>query len=333
MKILIQHEDMASHYIYDGLANAFKVYGHEVMFWTDLKQCPAFDMFDYVFKPDIFIGQGYKLTRAHLKVLAQNPNVKVYLKVGIWGPACDKIDTNKYPVLMASEEEKEMVKKLSRTNYVAVFNYCSENYEEFLMDGWSKLGVDVQGMLPAADTTVFTPGLANPNLECDIGFVGGYWPYKAQNFNKYILPLCHPVGKYKIKIFGNQIWPVSQYCGPCSNETQIDLFRSAKVCPNVSEPHANVFKYEVNERVFKLAACKTAIVTDMMEDVFDNNIPIAKDPEDFTKIIKHLISNEKDREAIAEAGYNLVMSKHTYYHRADDIMKLMGFGGLSKCAS
>jgi len=52
----------------------------------------------------------------------------------------------------------------------------------------------------------------------------------------------------------------------------VKLFSSAKLCPNISEPHANKFGFEVNERIFKLAACKALVISDnvasLEEDIF-----------------------------------------------------------------
>ena len=209
MKILIRHEHNASNYIYSGIANAFKMRGDEPAFWQQ-EQVPAFDVFN-TFEPDIFIGQGYNLDRATIKCIKKRPNLKVLLKVGCWGPVSNDVDTEKYPILLSAAEEIRSVEQVSdAVKDLVLFNYVHPNRKDYLMGGWEETVAKTIGLLPAADPTHYFQEMPQEKLKCDIGFVGGYWPYKGQNFDKYIIPLCYPIGKYNIKIFGNQAWPVPQ---------------------------------------------------------------------------------------------------------------------------
>jgi hypothetical protein len=323
MKILIRNEQMASHFIYLGLARVFEKSGHQVLFWNQ-DQKPAFDVFSE-FEPDIFIGQGYNLNRATVKCINARPELKVLLKVGIWGPAYDEIDTEEYPVLLTNDKEIQHVKQIN--NQTVLFNYCHPNRIEFLMKTWNEsTGHSIMGLLPAADTLFYKPVEPVDKLKCDIGFVGGYWPYKGRNFDKYLIPLCHPVGKYNVKIFGNQIWPVAQYCGPVSDDTARALFSSATICPNISEPHANVWGWEVNERVFKLAACKAFVISDkvdsLTEDIFtDNELVMADNDEHFKQLIDTFLKNPCMRQGHIDKCYAKVMSEHTYFNRVAQIFE------------
>ena len=196
------------------------------------------------------------------------------------------------------------------------------------MEGWSNIAAQCYGLLPAADTTIYRESIAVDRLKCDLAFVGGYWPYKARNFDKYLLPLCYPVGKYNIKIFGNQIWPISQYLGTIDDEIVPNLFASAAICPNISEPHANVFGFEVNERIFKLAASKAFFISDpiasLTEDIFTNDeAVIADNPEHFRDLVDTFLNKPHLRDTHIQECYDTVMSSHTYEHRANDIIQLL----------
>jgi len=325
MKILIRHEHNASEHIYAGIAKAFQIKGHEVLFWHQIQPegIPAFDIFD-TFEPDFFIGQGYNLDRATIKCIKSRPHIKVLLKVGCWGPVCDDIDTEEYPILMHTEEEVANVEQISSDKLV-LFNYVHPNRKDYLMNAWEGVAKTI-GLLPAADPSIYFPEMHDKSLECDIGFVGGYWPYKGQNLDKYIIPLCYPVGKYNIKIFGNQPWPVSQYMGIIDNNTVRKLFSSATICPNVSEPHANIFGFEVNERVFKLAASKAFFISDpiasLTEDIFTKNeAVVSKNPEEFHSLAEEVINNPEVRENHISSCYETVMKSHTYAHRVNEIME------------
>jgi len=328
MKILIRHEHNASHYIYTGLQRAFISDGHECIFW-DTKSLSAFDMFD-MFEPDMFIGQGYNLTRAIIKCIKERPDIKVLLKVGCFGEVCQDVDTEKYPILMHTDEELknvgEVASSLSMIKNLVLFNYVHPNRQRYLMGGWEETVAKTIGLLPAADAEEYTSGKFDKRLESQIGFVGGYWPYKGENLDKYIIPLCYPIGKYNIKIFGNQPWPVPQYMGLANNETVRNLFSSCLICPNVSEPHANVFGFEVNERIFKLAASKSFFISDpiasLTEDIFTKGEAlVAKDPENFHSLIEDVINNPEIRDAHISSCYETVMKNHTYKHRTKQIME------------
>ena len=158
MKILIKHEHNASNYIYSGIAAAFNELGHQCYFWKE--GISAFDAFD-VFEPDIFLGQGYNLDRATTKCIALRPNLKVLLKVGCWGPVCQDVDINKYPILMHSMKEIELVEKtssaLASTKNLVLFNYVHPNRKGYLMSSWEDSVAKTIGILPAADTTVYFP--------------------------------------------------------------------------------------------------------------------------------------------------------------------------------
>jgi spore maturation protein CgeB len=328
MKILIRHEPNASNYIYAGIANAFNMKGHEAAFWHQ-ENVPAFDVFN-AFQPDIFIGQGYNLDRATIKCLARNPETKVLLKVGCWGPVCQDVDTEKYPILNATDEEMrnvgQVAASLSSIKNLVLFNYVHPNRKDYLMAAWEETVASTIGLLPAADPMYYFQETVDENLKCDIGFVGGYWPYKGENLDKYIIPLCHPVGKYNIKIFGNQAWPVPQYMGMSNDTTARNLFSSATICPNVSEPHANVFGFEVNERVFKLAASKSFFISDridsLTEDIFTKGeAVVAENPEKFHNLVDNFIQNPEQRDSHIAACYETVMKSHTYAHRVQQILE------------
>tara|TARA_E500000331_G_scaffold235620_1_gene225912 strand:- start:226 stop:1227 length:1002 start_codon:yes stop_codon:yes gene_type:complete len=328
MKILIRHEHNASHYIYTGILRSFLNSGHECIFWNT-EATPAFDIFD-IFEPDMFIGQGYNLDRATIKCIKNRPELKVLLKVGCFGEVCHDVDTDKYPILMHTDEELknvgEVAASLSMIKNLVLFNYVHPNRQRYLMGGWEKTVAKTIGLLPAADTSQCLKGEFDESLKCEIGFVGGYWPYKGQNLDKYMIPLCYPVGKYNIKIFGNQPWPAPQYMGLANDETVRNLFSSALICPNVSEPHANVFGFEVNERVFKLAASKAFFISDpiasLTEDIFSNDEAlVAKDPESFHSLVEDVINNPEIRDEHISKCYETVMKNHTYNHRTKQIIE------------
>ena len=328
MKILSANFSNALYYIIDGWKDVFDRLGHEWLWWNPEK--PAFDVFDE-FEPDIFIGTT-DIDRATAKCIAERPEMKVVLKARNWGPSDEYIDTEVYPIEVANSEEKGRILELKEScgKPDFVFNLYHENRMAETMGGWQENGIDIVDMQPAANHFVYFPVPPRKNLESDLSFIGGFWKYKGINLDKYLIPLCLPVGKYNIKIFGNQAWAVPQYLGKPQEAVVNDIFCSAKICPNISEPHANDFGFEVNERVFKLAATKSFCLSDRIDsltnDIFtDGEMPTAKDPEEFFKLIDYYLQEPDLREEKAEQCYNTVMSNHTYCHRVSNLLSKLNF--------
>ena len=126
-------------------------------------------------------------------------------------------------------------------------------------------------------------------------------------------------GKFNIKIFGGSDWPVVQYAGKISNENVKHAFRSATVCPNVSEPHSQDFGYDIIERPFKVLMsggfCISDYVESMANDVFTNDeVLFAKTPEEFEQLIQYYVNHPKEAALYAEKGFNCVLQNHTYFH-------------------
>jgi hypothetical protein len=315
---------MASHYIYQGLGSAIVERENQFGFWDKDQNC-AFDVFNQV-KPDVFIGQGYNLDRSIIKCLNNNKDIKVVLKVGIDSKEfLSEYDKEKYPILIATDQEKNLVDQIENKDRIVLFNYCHENRKDYVIGGWKELGYKIWGFLPAVDTNVYYQVPINKELLSDIVFIGGYWEYKAQNLDKYIVPLCYPIGKYKIKIFGNQHWSVPQYLGFASDENIRNLICSSTICPNIHEPHSNKYGFDVVPRIFNIIACKGFCISDYVEslekDIFTNNeLLMVKDPQDFFGLIDYFLKNPEKREEYINKAYSVVMRKHTYKNRVSELM-------------
>ena len=333
MKILCHGFSCALEHITSGWKNVLEHCGHQWLYWP--KGTSAFDVF-YEYEPDIFIGTTYDLDRAICKNIAMRPEMKVILKGNNWGELTDEIDLKEFPIGNSTEEEQKRVidlcydtkRDLTSENPIKLFNFYHQNRMNDTMGLWEMNGVETMSMLPAADTYVYYPEEVSEEFKCDVGFVGGYWDYKGRTLNEFFLPLCYPVGKYKVKIFGNQIWPVVQYLGQTSNDNVRHLFNSATVCPNVSEPHATKFGFEVNERVFKIAACKGLCISDnvasLYEDIFINNeLPIFGTQAELLDSVSAWVENPEHalRQEKIDKLYESTIRNHTYFDRMSAMCK------------
>lgn len=320
MKILIANETKTAHYyIRLGLARAFSACGHEVVMW-DINTKPTFDAFDE-FEPDIFIGQTYNINRGWIKAIAERPHLRVILKGSDWGTISDTIDRQKYPVLIANEQEIENVYKLMEEAGKPDFVYChylEDRIKKETHNHWEENGIRAESLLSGADIFEFTGGKSKPEYECDIGFIGGRWGYKSRVLDKWFIPLCSPEHNYKIKIFGNQSWGVPQYCGMLPGSETKDFLASCKITPSLSEPHSQDLGYDIIERPYKLWANKCLCISDNVEDLrklYPRGI-YAKDPEHFKRLVNNYLNNKINNvEEVIETNYKHTIDNHTYFHR------------------
>jgi len=325
MKILISNDGYHAHYYQrQSWVNAFaKMQGVSVALW-DINSVSAFDVFDG-FEPDIFLGQLYNLTPSIVKCIKERPHLKVGLRAGDWGDHEKEVDKSIYNILYATKEEIETLKELQgetgQVSFVHI-HYPKEALKQ-THNYYDSIGVRATSIMMCADTDAYSNPEPDPDYACDIGFVGGYWPYKGQVIEPYLFPLLENVGEYNVKIFGNQNWYVNQYCGFIDEPKVKDLFASAKICPNLSEPHAQAFGFDVNERIFKILCAGGFCVSDNVAgyNMFGDGIVIADSPADFKEKIDHYIKNESERKAIASKGRDFVLKNHSNQIRAMEILK------------
>jgi hypothetical protein len=325
MKILISNDGYHAHYYQrQSWVNAFaKMQGVSVALW-DINSVSAFDVFDG-FEPDIFLGQLYNLTPSIVKCIKERPHLKVGLRAGDWGDHEKEVDKSIYNILYATKEEIETLKELQgetgQVSFVHI-HYPKEALKQ-THNYYDSIGVRATSIMMCADTDAYSNPEPDPDYNCDIGFVGGYWPYKGQVIEPYLFPLLENIGEYNVKIFGNQNWYVNQYCGLINDNKVKDLFFSAKICPNLSEPHAQKFGFDVNERIFKVLCAGGFCISDNVEGykMFGDGIVIADSPQDFREKVDYYLNNECERVSIASRGRDFVLKNHSNQIRAMEILK------------
>lgn len=331
MRILIAGDGKhAHHYQRMAWANGFMACGIDVAYW-DIKSQPAFDVFDS-FNPDLFMGQAYNLDRATIKCIRERPHLKVGLRAGDWGDQTPDIDHNRFNILTCGVKERKMLEELKNQTGQPEFIHIHYTPKAipYTHNKFESIGIKPVSLMMCADTASYSNAKFDQALECDIGFVGGFWPYKGQVIEPYLFPLLD--GRYSAKIFGNQPWRVNQYCGQISDSKTKDLFVSAKICPNLSEPHAQAYGFDVNERIFKILYAGGFCITDNVtgyRDLFEDCVPIADDPQHFRELVSHYIKNPSDRLGLSERGQRHVARNHTNFHRVAQILAEFGYDDLS----
>ncbi len=101
-----------------------------------------------------------------------------------------------------------------------------------------------------------------------------------------------------------------------------DFFCKSRVVFN------NAIKNDLNMRVFEGLCTGSMLFTDNaegLEDFFeDRKHLVIYNDDNVADLAEYYIECEAEREAIAEAGRKLVLEKHTYAHRIDEIVRVVG---------
>lgn len=331
MKVLCTYTASGPSHVRSGWGRAFVAAGHQFMFWQPEAKS-AFDAFSE-YEPDIFLGTTYDLDAAQMKCIARRPHLKVALFASAWGPYLNDVDLKKYPLVVATEQEKVKLEKFKRETGRPdfVFIHAHDRWLEGTMSGWGTIGIPYVGILNAADTFLYMNGKYRPELACDVGMVGGYWGYKARNLDRSIIQLCNPTHNLRVKIFGNANWPVPQYMGMIKDEYVKDLFCSATVCPNVSEPHSTDLGWDVIERPFKVISSGGYCISDYIEEARDlfteDELPMFRDYHKMVEYIKDCVhtpswdANINETKRLARIK---VFRDHTYFERVGQMLDMLG---------
>lgn len=317
MKILISNDSPTAHYyIRRGWQNAFNYCGYECKIWN-IGQEPAFDVFNK-FEPDILISQVYNIDKALYKCIYNRPNLKVILKAPDFGPLTEKIKDS-FPILYASQENIELIQELKKTTGKPDFLFVHYP-QKYINDTHGYWGIKTVSLLNAADLVVFSSPQRDDRLDSDVSMCGGYWGYKSQTIDQYIIPLSQQ--NLNMKIFGNQPWPIPQYCGFLRDEHVKNLFVSTKINLNVHEPHSQKLGYDIVERPFKVTACGGFMISDYVEGLKElyPDMPMGKTPEEFSELINEYLYKPKERKDIAIECQKITLSNHTYFNRIKTIL-------------
>jgi spore maturation protein CgeB len=143
-----------------------------------------------------------------------------------------------------------------------------------------------------------------------------------------VLPLCHATSGLDVKVFGTSQWPVANYLGALDAPDERDLYASARVCLNVSEPHSTDLGWDVIERPFKVLAAGGACVSDYVEEAADlfapTELAMERTTGAFAERVRYLVRHPEAAAQLAAAGRKKVLARHTYFDRAADLLAYLG---------
>jgi hypothetical protein len=302
-------------YITRGWEDAFKALGHRFLRWDGSdKQLEAF-------QPNIYLGcSGWRQNFPNWAKDAYG--TKVAIHVNPWGKTVLQAQKGE-PNINETKKAIEWVEKQNPD-----FLYCY-GVEEDIGHMWNKWEDNIAGVIPvpcAGNAVAHRPVTPDPKFFCEVGFIGGFWPYKALNLRKYLVPV---LDKTKAKVYGWGGWKHPKYLGQIKDEDVNKLFSSAMVCPSMVEPHTSRYGIDIPERMFKIPLAGGFTICDPCEglDRYVNPeiFPIAKDVDDYARLINYYIKHDGERIKLRRKQRLEILKEHTYFSRIQGFLRFSGY--------
>lgn len=152
------------------------------------------------------------------------------------------------------------------------------------------------------------------NYLYDIGFVGNRGLMGSER--RQLLELLEK--NFKINFLGRRYLP----------EEISTVYSKSRLVFNYS------IKGDVNMRIFEALCVGRLLLTNAipngLEELFTDrqHLVIYRNSEELIQLVRYYLEHPEEREAIAKAGQSLVLTKHTYQHRAEQILSTI-FGAVS----
>ncbi len=113
--------------------------------------------------------------------------------------------------------------------------------------------------------------------------------------------------------------------GPVAYDRLPVVYSSAGVVVDDTAEHALPYG-AINSRVFDALACGTAVATNCeagVRELFDEEFPTWTDPASMRRCLDALLANPVRRDALALRYRQVVLDRHTYDHRARELVSLL----------
>lgn len=192
----------------------------------------------------------------------------------------------------------------------------------YFFEEWERCGIPVQSFPLACDTHIYRsePVVISDFDDVILGFVGGYWPSKGREIDRYLRRF-----ESRLRIYGYSPWPYSGYRGPLPVEFEASFYHQARLCPVINEPTVALMKGQINERVFKVLGSMGCPVVDAVpayrELYSEDELLVSDGPEHFAELVEDLLKDEAKNYAYRKKGREATLGRHTYEHRAMAFVK------------
>ncbi|MED4226517.1 glycosyltransferase [Neobacillus cucumis] len=318
MNLKILFIEAAKQYLL-GLPSGFEKSGCTVKILTDIQE-EELEKTLKEFKPDLAVTAGWTKIHTRVKLQLLHRLLKKYgVKHAYW----------------ATEDPRWREKwslyyiETTHPDYIFTIDRDSVPY-------YQNLGYSAHHLTWACNPDFHKPGNKQEQYSCDIAVVataGVTWSsYRKDSVQILLQPLLEK--GYNVKIWGNRWEKVdptiigfdvpSKFLKQKLPYTETnDVYSTAKIVLGFQ----NTFT-ELNSRTFEVLASQGFLLTPhtpAVEELFipKKHLVCSSSPKETLKLVDYYLTHEDERKSIAKLGQKEVYSKHTYTHRAKEILKVV----------
>lgn len=223
--------------------------------------------------------------------------------------------------LPGPEESRRAIRNIVRSEPAFVWAACTEDYLHF-WEGWSRMGLKVVSLPWACDTIRYYPEPERAEFAgTKMALVASYRPYKEWQYERYIWQYADI-----LDIYSHSSWPAC-YAGYLPDELERVLYYNAVLCPTTSDVMDERTGNTV-ERPFKIAGSGGLTIIDTTpcyHQLFDDDeMLMPRSDEEYHYLVQRALNEPDFNAKWREREYQAVMKKHTYTHRAQEMLRLLG---------
>ena len=248
-----------------------------------------------------YSAQGINLLHEHCRI-GYTPDLVFCMDYGQWD--CVQFDLRYFPNSIVLTESGDDPKEFKSNSLKAFKSHAMLSPDYRCVEAYRYHGVKAEWWTHFADERIFYPRQIDKEFEC--------------------VTTCGPRGNgltEKLKeILGDSF----------NNERYFyDTAYAERLCKGKIVFQCSQFK-EITRRIFEGMACGNLVITDRLpketkiDDLFIENEDIVyyDTAEEAAEKIKYYLSNEQERNRIANNGFQKVMANHTVKARVDSLLKV-----------
>ncbi len=304
-----------------GLPWGFRALGHEVVIPKSFQR-DYFAFFMQTFAPELLILVGWTQDYVDENVRVIREAVKEYGGFCVYWSVEDFYHLHRWSL--------PFVRRLNPDFVFTINASCVKSYEA--------IGIPAAHLEFACNPDFHRQRSPVEEYRHDIVLVANahdFWnSYRGESMRHLLKPL---LGNYDVAVWGKG-WdalpaeagltvPPEMVKGPAPYLETPKIYSSAKIV--LGPQNENRFNTQVTMRTFEVTGCGAFLLTSRtqaVEALFRDgeHLVMSDDPHLTVELVRLYLEDEAGREAIAAAGQKLVYEKHTYKHRAQRILEVVG---------
>jgi spore maturation protein CgeB len=213
--------------------------------------------------------------------------------------------------------------------YDFIFCQGSEAIEMF-----DRSGIRGASLVPAACDPEFHHPIVLPEAEratyaCEVAFVGSYYPNRWELFRELTDFDFHVWGPSWDKVGAVKPSNIMLHSGFFKPEDWLRIYSGAKMVIVAHYQDGTTPCYQASPKVFEALACNRLVLVDRQKDVFflfqeGEHLVGYSSVDDLKTKLRYYLDHPVERERISASGYEEVTSRHTYRHRIEQMLRIVG---------